>query len=112
PGGRGTALGDHAAVLLLEPGAVGQFAGQQVRLPGVQHSHPAQHLTHDDLDVLVVDVHALGAVDLLDLVHEVLLHRAGAEDPQDLLRIHRTGDELLPDGDVIAVGDQEPGTGR
>ena len=46
-------------------------------------AHPAQHLAHDHLDVLVVDLHALQAVDLLHLVDQVLrelllaLDRAG-----------------------------------
>jgi len=30
----------------------------------------AQHLANDHLDVLVVDLHALQAVDVLDLAHE------------------------------------------
>ena len=29
--------------------------------------------------------------------HQVLLHRAGAEDAQHLVRVHRAGDELLAD---------------
>ena len=33
--------------------------------------------------------HALAAVDLLDLVDQVHLHRARAEDPQHLLRVDR-----------------------
>ena len=36
--------------------------------------HLAEHLGDDDLDVLVVDLHALRAVDVLDLAQQVLLH--------------------------------------
>ena len=106
--GRLAALGDHAPVLLLEarPGRRGRD-GQQVGVAGLDDRDPAQHLPHDDLDVLVVDRHTLRAVDLLDLVHEVLLRLADAEDPQDLLRVGRADDQLLADLDVVAVGDQQ-----
>ena len=40
------------------------------------------------------------AVDLLDLVDEVQLHRARAEDAQHLLGVDRACDELLADLDV------------
>src|SRR5580692_9913100 len=43
---------------------------------------------------------------------EVPPHRPPAEDPQHLVRVHGPRDELLPDGDVAAVGDQEPGPHR
>ena len=37
--------------------------------------HPAQHLTNDRLDVLVVDLHALQTVDFLHFVDQVLGER-------------------------------------
>ena len=58
--------------------------------PGLHDLHLLQHLAHDHADVLVVDLHALEAVHLLDFVQEVLLHRARALDPQDVVRVHRT----------------------
>ncbi len=42
---------------LIHPGT-----GQQVGVARILHLHLPQHLADDDLDVLVVDVHALGAV--------------------------------------------------
>ena len=42
---------------------------------------------HDDFDVLVVDVDALRAVDLLHFLHEVVLQRGFAADPQDVVRV-------------------------
>ncbi len=59
--------------------------------------------------MLVVDRHALRPVDLLDLLDQVDLHLARAEDPQHLVRIRRTLHELLADLDVIAVGKQSLG---
>src|SRR5690625_3638964 len=109
-GGGLAALGHHAAVLVLEDGPVGQFPGQQPGVAGVEDGHPPQHLAHDDLDVLVVDVHALGAVDLLHLIDQVLLHRTRAEDTQHLLRVDGAGHELLTDCHVVPIGHQQAGT--
>src|SRR5215217_8928623 len=78
-------VGGWAAFLLLDAcvlgqnsKAVGDLLGQQLRVAGVVHDHLAQHLAYDDLDVLVVDVHALGAVDLLYLIDQVALGRGAA----------------------------------
>ena len=57
--------------------------------------------------MLVVDRHTLLAVDVLHLVDQVLLGRAGAEDAQHLLGVDRADDELGADLDVLAVGDQQ-----
>ena len=48
--------------LLVDP-----LAGQEVGVARLLHRDPAGHLAHDQLDVLVVDRHALVAVHLLDL---------------------------------------------
>src|SRR5687768_14205066 len=63
----------YAEVLALEHDLVHQLAGQQVGVAGVVDAHLLQHLPHDQLDVLVVDVDALGAVHLLHLADEVEL---------------------------------------
>ena len=59
--------------------------------------------------MLVVDVHALRAVDLLDLVDQVLLRGPRAEDAQHLLRVDGALDQLGADLDVVAVAHQQPG---
>src|SRR3712207_7624280 len=46
----------------------------------------SQHLPDDDLDVLVVDLHALQAVDVLDLVDQVVCQRLHAQHAQDVVR--------------------------
>ena len=55
--------------------------------------------------MLVVDRHALGAVDLLDLGDQVQLHLALAQDAQHLLGGDRTLPELLADLDPVALAD-------
>src|SRR5690606_13276854 len=106
-GRRGAALGDGLAVDLLEPRPLDELTGQQVGVTGLQHVHALEHLPHDYLDVLVVDRHTLRAVDLLDLRHQVQLHGPRAEDAQHLVRVDRTGHELLAHLDVVAVEDQQ-----
>ena len=59
---------------------VDQLADHEVGVADLLDPHAPQHLAHDDLDVLVVDGHALQAVDLLHLVHQVALQLAVAED--------------------------------
>jgi hypothetical protein len=82
--------------------------------PDVLDAHAAQHLADDDLDVLVVDAHALEPVDLLDLVDQVLrqlllaLHLAGCRAgwpsrPSGLAGAHAVA---LVHADVLALGDQ------
>ena len=71
-----------------------------------------QHLAGDQLDVLVVDVDALGAVDLLHLVDQVDLDRGAAADRQQVGRVERALVELLADLDFVAVGDVQAGPQR
>src|SRR3954470_15210051 len=89
-----------------------QRTGQDLRGARVDDGHPLQHLADDHLDVLVVDRHALAAVDLLDLAHQVQLHLARAHDPQHLVRVDSTLGELLADLDVRAVLDPQPRPAR
>ena len=84
-----------------------EVGGQQTGVALLEHEDPAQHLPHDDLDVLVVDRHTLAAVHLLDLVHQVLLGLADTEDAQHLLRVGRALGQLLADLDVVALADEQ-----
>jgi hypothetical protein len=60
------------------PGAIQLLAAQERGVADVQHLGLAQHLADDHLDVLVVDLHALQAVDLLDLANQVVGQRLDA----------------------------------
>ena len=44
------------------------------------------HLTHNNLEVLVIDLHTLHPVYLLDLVHNILLYLGGSFDGQNIGR--------------------------
>jgi hypothetical protein len=56
----------------------------------------------DDLDVLVVDRHALRPVDVLDLAQQVVLDVVLAVDAQDVVRDERTFDEGLARAHAVA----------
>ena len=61
----------------------------------------AQHLRDDDLDVFVVDVDTLAAVDVLDFTAEVLLEGLFAGDSQDVVGDERPVDEGLAGSDEV-----------
>ena len=74
---------------------------EEVRVADSRHAHGAQDLTADDFDVFVVDGNRLRAVDLLDLVDQVALQLADAEDRQNV-RIDRTVDERVARANALA----------
>src|SRR6187551_3478110 len=52
-------------------------------------------ISNDDFQVLVIDVHALQAVDFLDFIHQVLLQFVLTKHVQDVVRIHRSVHQLV-----------------
>jgi len=94
--GRGTAAAfDDAVVLLAEAELIHLFLEQKRRVADVFHLHPAHHLSDDGFDVLVVDVDALQAVNLLHRVDEIGLRKLLAEDGQNVMRVQRTVNQRL-----------------
>ncbi len=71
--------------------------GRNVGVARLDDVHAPQHLADDQLDVLVVDRHTLGAVDLLHLADQQALGLAGAEDLEHLVRVDRPVGEQLAD---------------
>ena len=77
PRSSGSALDGQTAhrhdlpVDLVEPVLLDHLVDQEVGVADLADLHAAEHLPDDDLDVLVVDLDALEAVDLLDLVDQV-----------------------------------------
>ena len=61
----------------------------------------------NDLDVLVVDRHALGTVDVLHFLEEVVVERFFTFNPQDVLRDQRAVDDRGAGFDVVAGVDQQ-----
>src|SRR3954454_17429805 len=102
---RGLAAGvNHLVVNPLELVAIDELAREQVRVALLLDAHLLEHLAHDQLDVLVVDVHALRLVDLLHLLDEVHLGRGAAAEVQQLVRVQRALVELRAGLDDLALG--------
>ena len=69
----------NTSVLVLVTESVDLFLEQELGVADLLDLDPAEHLANDHLDVLVVDIHTLQAIDLLDLVHEIILQRLHTE---------------------------------
>ena len=114
--GRGPLLARriHALVGLLEEHAIHVLSHQEIGIAHVVHADLAHHLPDNHLDVLVVDLDALEAVDLLDLVHHVLGEFLVPLDPQYVVGIGGAIHERLTvahpvplvHADVLALRDQ------
>ena len=104
----------HALVFAFELQLVNLLAPEELGVAGFGDAHLAQHLAHDDFDVLVVDRHALQAINFLHFVDQVLLQFLRAADVENLVRIHRAFGQLLAflhevaleHDDVFADGDE------
>ena len=62
------------------------LATQEVAVTGRYDQNFAQHLANDHLDVLVVDLHTLQAINVLDLTNQVTRQRFDALQSQDIVR--------------------------
>ena len=85
---------------------------QEARVAAVDDLHLTQHAAHDDLDVLVVDVDALRAIDLLHFLDQIVLQSRLAFDAQNVVRVERAFVELVAHLDLLAVLHQEMGARR
>ena len=103
------ALLDQRPVDLGVLAGVDPLAGQELGVTGLGHQHPPQHLAHDQLDVLVVDGHALGPVHLLHLVDQVLLGLPDALDLEQLLGVLGALDQGVAGRHLLALVHQQPG---
>src|ERR1022692_4687372 len=96
------AIGDRLLVLFAEAELVDLLFQQERGIAHVFHFHPAHHLAHDHLNVLVADVDALQAVNLLDFVHQVGLQFLFAQHGQNVVRVQRTIHQRLASADALA----------
>ena len=101
-------------VFLLELELVDLFAPEERGVARLGDAHLAQHLADDDLDVLVVDRHALQAINFLHFVDQMLLQFLRSADVENFVRIDRAFGQLLAllhevaleDDDVLADRDE------
>src|SRR6478736_8772630 len=104
----------HALVFTQEGDAIDLLAPEPLGISRIGDADLAEHLADDDLDVLVVDRHALETIDFLHLADEELVERGRPEDLEDLVRIGGAFGQVLAlvddvaglHDDVLAVRDQ------
>ena len=89
----------------LELVAVHLTTGQKLGIAGFHNNDLAQHLTRDDLDVLVVQVDALGGVDILDVLDEGVHRRLDIGELTQVAEVHEALGDLVTGADGAAVLD-------
>src|SRR5499427_8839037 len=100
--GRPATAFDGFIVFLAEAELVHLLFEEEVGVTNVFDLDPAHHLARDGLDVLVVDVHALEAVNLLNGVDEVSLRELFAEHGEKVMEVERAVDKGFTGLDVVA----------
>src|SRR5271168_4125711 len=98
-------VGDDPVVLFAEAELVHLFFEKERGVSDVFDFDPAHHLPRNGFDVLVVDVHALEAVNLLNGVHQVRLRELFAQHGQQVVQVERAVDQSLAGLDVVAFLD-------
>ena len=91
----------------LEFKAIANQTRQHIAVARRFNFHFTQHPGDDDLNVLVVDLNALTAIDLLNLVTKVLLNSLFAGDTQNIVRHQWTVDQLLTGRHGVARVNEE-----
>src|SRR5215207_7507841 len=79
------------------------LALEERSLSGFKNANLLKHLPHNDTDVLVIDLHALQAIDLLHFVEQILLDRARSLDAKNVVRIDRTFRKTISSSYTIAL---------
>ena len=78
-------LTPDAVVLLQEVKFVNQLLLKERGISWVDDLHLAHHLTHDNLEVLVIDLHTLQTIHVLYFVDNIFLHGGGTLDGKDVV---------------------------
>src|SRR5712664_620902 len=99
---RAAAVLDDLIVFLTESELVHLLLEEERSVTDVFDFDPAHHLTGNRLDVLVVDVDALEAINLLNGVDQVRLREFFAEDGEQVVQVERAVNEGFAGLDVVA----------
>ncbi len=83
------------------------IAPEQRSVARIGDLHLAQHLAHDDLDVLVVNFDALEAINFLHFVDQVFLQFLRSADFENFVRNDRTFGQLLAFLHEVALEDDD-----
>ena len=93
--------------------AVDVLAHEVLGVAGVGDLDAAQHLARDDLDVLVVELDALGGVDVLHALDERVHRGLDVREAAQVAEVHEALRDLVAGSDLAAILDtrHEAGTG-
>ena len=96
------ASGFRRSIGVVEVETVHLLALEELGIARIVNFRLLQHLPDDDLDMLVIDRHALEAIDLLDLVDEIVGKLLDALNGQDVMRRRVTVEQILALLDGVA----------
>src|SRR5438874_1908447 len=97
----------NSLVLVLEIEPIDLITPEQRRVAWISDLHLAQHLAHDDFDMLVVNFDTLESINFLHFVDQVLLQILWSADFQDFMRNNRTFSQLLAFLHEVALKDDD-----
>ena len=80
---------------------------QEIGIPRIGNFNLTHHLADDTFDMLIGDGHTLQAIDSLDFVYQVTLHRFGALHSKNIVRIHGTVANLLASAYTVAFENRQ-----
>src|SRR6266446_3550513 len=108
-----TLLGD-STIFFVEFQSINLITPEQLGITRFGNFHLPQHLANDDLDVLIVDLNTLEAVNLLHLIDQMFLQVLWSADIKDFMRYNWTFGQLrtllhkvpLEDDDVFIERDK------
>ena len=78
------------------------FIGEIFRLARIRDLDLLQHLPDDDLNVLVIDIHALKSINFLNLVHEISSEFLDPFDGKNIVRGWISVDDVIAFFDKVA----------
>ena len=105
-------FGLQLLVHLLEVQNVYQSTRQYIAVAVVLYADFLQHLMHNHLDVLIVDIHTLQTVYTLYLAEHVILNGADTFDLQNIMRVDASFCQLVAGLQHLAVLHLDTGTVR
>ena len=84
-------------------------ARQEFGISSFLHTDLFQHLAHNDLNMLIIDIHTLQTVYTLHFTQQIILRRAQTLDLQDIVWVYTTFCQLIAGFKHLSVLNLDPG---
>src|SRR5690554_118531 len=102
-GCRQLAVSFHAVVFVQQLGTLDLLARNEAGIARIGDVHPAQHLTNNHFDVLVVDLYALQTIHVLHFIDDIAGQTLDTLQTQDVVRVGGAVDDHLALVHYLAV---------